>query len=285
MKISVVFIIALVLAASCSTSEKAVDGSGAWTEAVGGGKAPGGQIPVEVKTSVMFADGSLDEYVISDYDPLYAKLLNQNRYSASGALLEQVEYSYQEDSGHLAGKLTRDMENRLKTRVLYDYDSQGRLIRETLVNKSGKTVSSYEYGYDNKGNRISRVVNSGAGIKLAETSYTFNAAGLVTASETKDGSGKRINFAENQYDAGGNLISQKVYNAGGEVTSTINAVWKDGLEVESDQIGSDGTTQIRILNEYGPERELIRKKIENLQGQSTQIFQYEYTFKPNRHTS
>jgi hypothetical protein len=104
----------------------------------------------------------------------------------------------------------------------------------------------------------------------------------VVASETRDGSGRKINSAENQYDGNGDLISQKVYNASGEVTTVISAVWRDGVEVENEQAGSDGAVQLRITNEYGSEHELIRKKVENIQGQSTQILQYEYTFKPGQ---
>ncbi|MDR2258542.1 MAG: hypothetical protein LBE14_05275 [Treponema sp.] len=285
MKITVIFITILALMfTSCATGQKAAgESSSAPPEAAGG--APDGQIPVETKSSVLFADGSLDEYLTSDYDSSLTTLLSQNRYSASGALMEQMEYAYQEDQGWLTTKITRDVENRLKTRVVYEYDSQGRMIRETLVNKSGKAVSSYAYGYDEKGNRVSRTVNSGTGVKLAETTYTFNNAGLVAASETKDGSGNKINSAENQYDASGNLITQKVYNARGEITTMINTTWQDGVEVETEQTDSNGTVQIRIVNEYGPGRELIRRKVENIQGQSTQILQYEYTFKSRRHSS
>jgi hypothetical protein len=284
MKIAVVFITILALVfASCSTDQKAVGGAaGARTNAAGSGGSPETQIPVETKASVLFADGSLDEYVTSDYDPAYTTLLHQNRYSASGTLLEQVEYTYQADRGWLTAKITRDAENNLKTRIVYEYDNRGRMVRETLLGKSEKPVSSYEYGYDDKGNRVSRIVNSGSGVKLAETMYAFNNAGLVVTSETKDGSGKKINFSENQYDTGGNLTSQKVYNANGELATVINAAWKDGLEVTNEQAGADGTVQIRITSEYGPRHELVRKKLENIQDKSTRILQYEYAFKPGR---
>jgi gas vesicle protein len=287
MKIAVIFVTILALFfASCSTARKAVEETpGARPETAGSVRAPSGQIPVETKSSVMFADGSLDEYLISDYDPSFTTLLNQSRYSASGTLLEQVEFVYQEGGGWLTAKITRDVENRLKNRVVYEYDSQGRVTRETLVNKSGKAVSSYAYGYDGKGNRISRIVNNGAGAKLAETVYTFNNAGLVAALETRDASGRKINSAENQYDSDGNLIRQTVYNANGEITTVISAVWQDGMEVESEQTASNGEIQLRVTNEYGPDHELLRKKVENMQDQSTQILQYEYTFRPGRQSS
>jgi hypothetical protein len=287
MKTAVIFITILALFfASCATGQKAAGGtSGSGPGAVRGAGTSRGQVSVEVKEEIRFADGSLDEYIISDWDPSYTTLMNQNRYSASGTLLEQVEYAYQEDQGWLSTKIIKDVENQLKTRIVYEYDGQKRVIQETLINKAGKTVSSYQYGYDEKGNRVSRTINNGAGVKLAETVYTFNNAGQETASVTRDGAGNRISSAENQYDAAGNLISQTVYNGQGEITTVISSIWQDGLEVKSEQAGSDGVVQLRITNEYSSDHELIRKKVENIQGQSTQIFQYEYTLKPGQRTS
>jgi hypothetical protein len=259
---------------SCATGQK---GAGGPAAAVSSGPEM-----VETKESVLFADGTLDEYVTLEYDSSFSRLASQSRYSASGALLETVEFSYSDESGQLAAKLTRDAENRPKAGLAYQYNEQGLLWRETLRDNANKVVSSYEYGYDAGGNRISRTVSNGAGVKLAETRYTFNAAGQISSSETFDGSGKKIHSTENSYDSRGNLVSQKVYNAGGGLIATINAVWARGREVKNEQLGADGTVQVRVTSEYGPNGHLTRKTVENFQGGSTQIFEYEYTPRPNR---
>jgi hypothetical protein len=263
---------------SCATGQKKAEGASGPAAAAGG--VSSGRDTVETKESILFADGTLDEYIVMEYDPSFTSLVSQSRYSASGALLETVEFTYQ--SGRLTAKLTRDAENRSKAGVAYQYNDQGRLWRETLTNEAGTAVSSYEYGYDAGGNCISRIVTNGAGVKLAETRYTFNAAGLMTASETLDGSGRKINSAENRYDSQGNLAGQNIYNAGGKLISTINAVWTGGREVKNEQLGADGTVQVRVSNEYGPDGNLVRKTVENLQGKSTQVFEYEYAPRPDR---
>jgi hypothetical protein len=242
-----------------------------------------GQIPVEKRVLVKFADGALDEYTVSEYDSANVLLLTQNRYSASGALLEQTEYTYQEDTGAVTTKLIKDDENKLKSRVVYQYNDRNYLIKETFVNRAGKAVSSFEYTYDNNGNRLSRIINNGAGVKLAETVYTYK-DGLVVASETKDGAGRKVSSAENQYDSEGNLVSQKVYNANGTVTRLVSAVWEEGLELKNEQTTPDGEVQLRVSNEYGAAGELLRQTIENIQGQSTQILEYEYTFRQGQRT-
>jgi hypothetical protein len=290
MRKGIIFIgVMFLVFAACATSRTGETTTGGAAASQPGGAhtsaAQGLQIPVETKSMVLFADGSLDEYVTTDYDSSLTNIMNQSRYSASGALLEQMEYTYQDGKGWLSTKITRDVEHRLKNRIVYQYDNQGYLSRETLVNKEGKAVSSYEYSYDKDGNRISRTVNSGAGIKMAETIYTYNGNGTVASSETRDAAGRRILSTVNQYDAQGNLINQKIMNRDGQVTTIVNAVWQDGYEIRNEQMDPDGTVQLRVTNEYGAEGELLKRTVENLQGESTQIMQYEYIFKPGRRQS
>ncbi|MDR2477777.1 MAG: hypothetical protein LBD48_00535 [Treponema sp.] len=243
------------------------------------------RIPFETKESVLFADGSLDEYTTSDWDSSFSHVNNQGRYSASGAMLEQVEFAYNDEKGYITTKITRDVESRLKNRVVYQYNQQGSLWRESLVDNKGKIVSTYEYGYDAKGNRISRIIKNRAGDKLAETTYTFDTEGKMIASETKDFGDSTISATKYQYDGQGNLVSQQVLGSDGKVTSVINAVWQDGRELKNEMAGADGSIQLRITNEYGPEGELIKRTVENFQGESKQIMQYEYTFRPARRQS
>jgi hypothetical protein len=279
-KIIVLLSILMALFVSCGSGPKSASTPG------GGNKSAAapqpGQIPVEVKEMVLFADGSLDEYTTFDYDPSYENITNEARFSASDAMLEQIEFAYAEDKGYLTTKITRDVENRLKNRVVYQYNSRGQLQLEALTNKNGKAVSSYEYTYDEKGNRTSRVMNSGLNQRMAETRYTYNDRGAVVSSETRDASGaKVISSTKNTYDTDGNMIKQEVFNGAGQVTSVVDAVWQNGLELKTEQSGPDGVVQLRITNDYGPNGELTKKVIENFQGESKQITQYEYTFKPD----
>ena len=236
----------------------------------------------ETKRSVFFADGSLDEYTMSDWDSSYSHINNEGRYSASGAMLEQVEFAYNDDKGLVTSKITRDVESRLKNRVAYQYNPQNQLWRESLIDNKGKVVSTYEYTYDNKGNRISRIIKNRAGDKLAETAYTFDAQGKMLTSETRDFAENTISSTRYNYDSQGNQIKQEVRDGAGKATSTTNMVWQNGLEMKNEMLYADGKVQLRITNEYGGDGELTRKTIENFQGESRQVMQYEYTFRPAR---
>jgi len=271
-KISLLLVALVVSMATCSQA------GGKRTQAKGGD-------PLEVKQSVFFSDGSLDEYTTSQWDSSYSHVDNQARFSASGAMLEQVEFAYNDDKGYVTTKITRDVESRLKNRVVYRYNPDGYLFQESLVDNKGKIVSSYEYAYDNNGNRISRIIKNRAGDRLAETTYTFDNQNRMIKSQTRDFMESAISSTEYQYDSQGNLIKQVVVNNEGRATSTINAVWQGGQEIRSEMISPDGSVQMRVTNEYGVNGELIKKTIENFQGDSKQIMEYEYTFRPARRQS
>jgi len=239
----------------------------------------------EVKHSIFFADGSLDEYMETKWDSGYTRVDNEVRYSASETMLEQVEYSYNDDKdGRKNMKVTLNAERQMKNKVVYQYDPQtGRLSREVLADSKGRPISIYLYSYDNRGNLVSRVIqNSRTGNKLAETIYTYDANGKMVTSETRDAGNNRISSTRYSYDSQGNLVNQQVFNGEGRITSIISSVFQAGRETRNEIAAPDGSIQMRVTNEYGRDSELTRKTIENIQGASKQIIQYEYVFRPRR---
>ncbi|MDR2921976.1 MAG: hypothetical protein LBU85_01385 [Treponema sp.] len=236
----------------------------------------------EIKNSTFFADGSLDEYMTSEWNSAYTHVDNEVRYSASGAMLEQVEYAYNDDKGWKSSKITRDVEARLKNRIVYQYNPQGKLWRESLVDNKGKVVSTYEYSYDGKGNQTSRIFKNRTGAKLSETVYTYDASGKMLASETRDAGDRVISSTKFSYDAQGNKTAEQVYNSEGKITSVTSLVWQGGYETRNETKSPDGNVQMRITNEYGKDGELTKKTIENFQGASKTFIQYEYVFRPRR---
>jgi hypothetical protein len=143
-------------------------------------------------------------------------------------------------------------------------------------------VSTYEYAYDSRGNRTSRIIKNRAGDKLAETVYTFDNQGRMTTSQTRDFMESAISSTRYSYDGQGNLIKQEVLNNDGRATAVINAVWQDGNEVRNEMVSADGKVQMRVTNEYDKDGALVKKTIENFQGESKQVMQYEYVIRPVR---
>ena len=272
MKKIVLFSIALVLATAAysQTADRQTNGKSS------------GSIPFEIKEMVYFENGKLDEYKTVEWDASYSHVNNEARYSASGVLLEQIEFVYQKGKGYIVTKISRDAENKLKSRVVYEYNPRDQLSREKLEDNKRKTISSNEYTYDDRGNRTSRVIKNKSGDKQAETQYVYNENGKMISSTTSGLDGATISSTRYTYDSNGNLIAQEVVDREGNVTSTVRTIWQDGLEVKNETAGADGSVQVRVTNEYGSEGELVKKTIENGQGKPGQTVQYEYTFRPAR---
>ncbi|QQO10521.1 hypothetical protein [Breznakiella homolactica] len=249
---------------------------------VSAGKAPADtRIPVQKKMFIKFSDGNLDEYITFSYDSGDVNLLSQGRYSASGALVETTEYTYRD--GRLSLKVTKDETGQPRSQVSYEYDSRGNLVREILAGKNGAPLTSYDYRYDGNGNRIARTISNAAGTVLAETVYTYRNDRLVS-NETKDANGRRTGSSETAYDSAGNPVSQRVFNSSGDLVRTTTYSWENGREIRSEQTAAGGQVQRREKNEYGSAGELLRKVIEDIQGQSSQIIEYEYTFRQGQPT-
>jgi YD repeat-containing protein len=286
MKVIAVLISVLILAlASCATTQSGEGGGSAGSR---GGTAAAAQAQkrqdsFKTREEVYFATGNtagvLDEYTVFEWDPAFTNLLKETRYSASDAVLEKIEYGYQGNTP--ATKTTKIVaadekgkeQEQVRTQVAYQY-AQGRLQTETLKNKDGNVVTSYEYAYDGEGNRASRTMKNGKGAVMAETLYSY-ANGRLASAETKSAAGNRISVIEYQYDGQGNPVKEESRNASGKITSVLTMTWQTGLEMKNELTGADNTPQQRETNEYS-DGLLTKKTIENIQGKSTRIIQYEY---------
>jgi hypothetical protein len=297
MRIIAVCISVLILLASCASTQPGAGDSGAGSTVVtetvsrpAASETPAAppQAPKRnsflTKESVYFADGdaagTLDEYTVYEWNPAFTTLLKETRYSASDALLEKIEYTYQGTNPVMkttkvivADERGREQEQ-VRTQVVYQY-AQDRLQKETIKNNSGGTISSYEYAYDGQGHRASRVMKNGKDAVMTETAYTY-ANGRLVSAETKSAGGSTISSIAYQYDGQGNLVKQETRNASGKTTSVMTAIWQNGYEMKNELIGADNAPQQRETNEYSPLGDMVKKTIENVQGKSVQIIQYEY---------
>jgi len=246
------------------------------------GDRRGGQTAFEIKQSIYFSDGTLDEFLTSRWDSNFNNLEAQERFAASGAKLEWIEYQYNR-LGNPTTKITRDVEERLRGRIVYSYNQQELLFRENVMDTRGRIASIVEFDYDNRGNQSKRIIRNREGNILAETTFTFNSQGQLTESQTRDSAGGRaISSTRYFYDSAGNLIRQTVFDAYGVKTSEITSVWQGGNEITNEMKGADGTVLMRITNEFGTNGELLTRKIDNFQGESSQVIRYEYTLRPVR---
>ena len=247
MKKIMLFIIALVLARAAYSQTEAKRPPGNSNAAANQGRKAFG-----TTVSVLFSDGKVDQFTTSEWDSSCSPVSSQPRYSDSGVLWEQIEFSY--SNGIVtSAKTTRDAENRLKKRVEYQYNPQDQIVRETIVDNRGNRSNSYGYAYTN---------------------------GATLSSETTGSVTQANSSTRYQYDEQGNLVRQQVFDGNGNITATVNTVWPNGHKVKNRTNRANGSIQRKVSYEYSANGEFAPETDANFGGESTQMMQYEYTFRP-----
>lgn len=237
------------------------------------------RIPLETKSSVLFADGTLDGYTLSERDA-DGTLVAQTRYTASGSPLERVEYAYR--AGKLVSKTAKDGEGKLVSRRGYVLGPDGAVLSEALDDASGKRLSSFEYSYDSSGRRSSWIVKDAKGTLIAETVYSYKDGKLRNA-ELKDGAGRKTGSSAYEYD-GDHLVKQSFYDAAGTLLRVETSSWNNKKVVLEERKSAGGAVQQRTVYEYGADGELLNKTFEDVIGKSKLITRYEYAIKEERRT-
>ena len=229
------------------------------------------------KQLTYFEDMTLDEYVESGWDNSFSNIIEEKRYTATAALLDQVELVYLERSGQISEKLTKNPEMQLITRVVYLYNNKGLLETEAIRDRKNRQVSTSVYAYDDRGFQIERTLRGQNDRFLARTFYTNDSRGRMIKSETKDPSGNPISHTEYTYDSQGNLTEQRVFNSEGVLTSIIRSEWQNGRETKNVMLDANGRQQLVVTKTYGQNGELLEEVVQNIQGDSKQVLKYEYT--------
>ena len=237
-------------------------------------------VPFEKKHEIYFEDMTLDEFIESTWDPRWTNVIKQERFSATRALMEQTELTYN-PSNAITTKISKNSESQLISRVVYSYNGRGLLETEALRDRKNKPVSTFRYTYNDRGHMVERLMLSGADRLLAKTTFEVDTQGRVNRSTTRDSSDAVISSTAFTYDAQGNVTKQEVSNAARELISIINSVWQGGKKIE-DTRDSSGNLLHRVTRTFGQSGELLEEVVENFQGESKQILKYEYEYRDVR---
>ncbi len=237
------------------------------------------RIPLEIKSSVLFSDGSLDSYAVSERDDA-GLLLSQTRFTASGTPIEKTVFAY--ENGKMVSKEISDGEGKVTSRRAYAYGPHGEVTEETLSDAAGKQLSGFVYAYDGNGKRVSWIVKDAKNAPIAETVYTY-ADGKLKSAELRDGLGRTTGSSSCEYD-GGRLVKQSFFDARGSLVRIETSEWKEGKLVREERKTAGGATQQRTEYEYGPDGEILKRTVEDVVGKSKLATTYEYSFKEESRT-
>ncbi len=234
------------------------------------------RIPVEIKATTLFADGSIDDYTVSEWDPSLKDLQTQTRYTTSGAVTEQIKFESKD--GMILSKTSYDAEGKVVSIRTFTRDASGKVVEEALTEGSGKPISSFSYGYDADGNRTKWIIKDAKGATLASTTYAYKEGKLVK-SETLDSGDRKTGNSEYSYNSDGTLKAVTVYDFKGRVNRVEATIWKDGRISAEERRTAGGKVLQRVSYLYGEDGQIQEKLSEDLAGKSVIKTVYEYAFR------
>ncbi|HEX2831379.1 MAG TPA: Ig-like domain-containing protein [Thermoanaerobaculia bacterium] len=145
-------------------------------------------------TQRLLPNGVITDYTYDSLD----RLQSVAHHLGAAASFESFVYTLSPDGQRLSVQEVGG------TRTSWTYDDAYRLIRETVANASGTTISELAYAYDQAGNRTSMTANG------VTTLYQYNQLDQLTAAGS----------AQYTYDARGNLV--KITDGSGTTTYTYD---------------------------------------------------------------
>jgi RHS repeat-associated protein len=171
----------------------------------------------------------------------------------TGIVLDNFLYTYDsagrlrtENNNGVTKTYTYDVNDQLLSdgTNTYSYDPNGNRTMpgyQTGADNRLLTDGIWDYSYDNEGNVIQKTK-----ITTGETwTYAYNSVNLLTSAEQRDSSNTLLQRIDYTYDAFGQRLSQTVFDAGTNTTTTTRFAY-DGQEIWADLTNS-GSVQSRYL--------------------------------------
>lgn len=113
-----------------------------------------------------------------EYD-IEGKVLLNEEYNNLGNLFSRSEYSHNLTESNEKLIIFGDSGNIVnQTRIVYNYDIQGRISKKVSYNDSGSIISVANYSYDSNGNVLTKIEEKeNIGTKKTDFTYSYNNKG------------------------------------------------------------------------------------------------------------
>lgn len=238
-------------------------------------------VPVIIKETVSFADGLVDKIITYAYDEGYKKLLSAvSQKPAAKNPLERTSFEYLGEA--VSSKSTFGPDGTRLSKYEYSYDSDGALVKETILDSKGLVQSVSEWTW-NDGRKSTWRVLTGAGLIQARTEYFYEVARLVMA-RLLDGSGSEKGKIEYIYADSNTPVQIKYSTAAGSPDGRIDYMLKDGLVAQENVFRADGRLERRLSFQYSPDGALLKKTLADSAGRTREITVYEYAYRTETRT-
>jgi hypothetical protein len=239
------------------------------------------QVPVILKETKAFADGIVDQITENTWSPDYTRLLSSlTRKPSLPEPVARTSYTYTE--GILVSRSSFGPDGALQNRSTFDYNAEGRQIRETIADGKGAVQSVSEWTWS-EGHKSEWQVLDGAGRILARTSYHY-ADDRLSEVRMSDGAGNSTGRGAYHYNDEGQLVGIRYFNAAGTPQDRIEYSLENGRVIQERSFRADGRIERGYLYEYGPEGQILKVILTDASGRHRESTSFDYTFRTETRT-
>ncbi|MFH2114900.1 MAG: hypothetical protein ABIJ86_10380 [Spirochaetota bacterium] len=239
------------------------------------------QVPVMVKETKAFADGVVDQTTEYAWSADYLNLISSlTRKPSLPDPAGRTSYEYKD--GILVSRINYGPDGVIQNRSTFDYDAEGRLVRETMADGKGAVQSISEWSWADA-YKVEWKVLDAKRLALARTLYRYQ-DGLLTELLMSDGAGNSTGRGEYRYNDDGVLVGIQYFSASGTPQDRIEYVIEAGLAVQEKSFRADGRLERGRLYEYGPEGQVLKMTLTDASGRHRESTSYEYGFRTETRT-
>jgi hypothetical protein len=239
------------------------------------------RVPVVLKETKVFADGVVDQTTEHTWSGDYTRLISSIVRKPS--LQEPAgKTSYEYKDGILAARINYGPDSAALNRLTFDYDDEGRLVRETVADSKGMVQSVSEWSWTD-GMKTEWKVLDAKGLALARTQYRYQ-DGLLAELLMSDGAGNSTGRGEYRYNGDGVLTGIQYFSTAGTPQDRIEYVIEAGRPVQGKSFRADGRLERSRLYEYGPDGQVLKMTLADASGQQRESSSYEYAFRTETRT-
>jgi len=233
-------------------------------------------VPLVVKETILYADGMIDRVLTYTYN---SELQLTSRISTQPVRAEALEtVSYEYKGNLLASRRTVDGNGTVISLIRYEYDSQGRLIREDLLDEKQLMQTRYEFDWTSAGQRASWRVIDASGNLQARSEYLYAGDGRLEGVRLYNGAGILLEQSEYNYQAEGQLESMVYKTPQGTAVRRLVYVYANGNPVEEVLYRSVNRLERKQLSVFGEYGEELSRAVHDASGTLREkiLFEYEY---------
>lgn len=204
------------------------------------------------------------------------------------SIVEEYEYDEENKISKVSSPMYQDGEIVGTIKYdLYEYNSQGQLIRIENYNSNSNSptgyinLKNYTYTYSNNGKKEKEYIEYPQIGSFAYTLYKYDNGKLSRIEKYERNSDDLESYVINEYDNSGNLIKETSFSKNGNPILYKQHSYESGLNVQTDIFGGEDMKEhlSEIINTYNENNNLIIREFNQLSPFSSMlsgVYKYEY---------